>query len=67
MHESGPLTIFDFALTKTDLQQSLDLKENEKKLIQEALQRNGGNVTHAAKALGIDRLALYRRMEKYGI
>lgn len=47
--------------------QNLDLKSNEKKLILKALEKNGGNVTHAAKSLGIDRLALYRRMEKYGI
>ena len=48
-------------------EQNLDLKANEKKLILKALEKNGGNVTHAAKSLGIDRLALYRRMEKYGI
>ena len=47
--------------------QNLDLKANEIKLILKALEKNGGNVTHAAKSLGIDRLALYRRMEKYGI
>lgn len=47
--------------------QNLDLKSNEKRLILKALEKNGGNVTHAAKSLGIDRLALYRRMEKYGI
>ncbi|MGI6766365.1 MAG: sigma-54-dependent Fis family transcriptional regulator [Lentihominibacter sp.] len=32
-----------------------------------ALQRCGGNVTEAAKMLGISRRTLYRRMEKYNI
>ena len=47
--------------------QSLDLKENERKLIIKALEKHHGNITRAAKELGIDRLALYRRIEKYGI
>lgn len=32
-----------------------------------ALQRCGGNVTEAAKMLGISRRTLYRKMEKYDI
>ena len=35
--------------------------------IRAALQRSGGVVAKAARALGISRQALYRRMEKYGI
>ncbi len=46
---------------------SLNLAENEKRLIIEALDQHKGNITRAAKALGIDRLALYRRLNKYGI
>ncbi len=46
---------------------TLNLQDNEIKLINEALKKNQGNVTWAARELGIDRLALYRRMEKYGI
>ncbi len=46
---------------------TLNLQENELKLIHEALKKHQGNVTRAARELGIDRLALYRRMEKYGI
>jgi DNA-binding NtrC family response regulator len=46
---------------------NLNLQENELILIQRSLQKNKGNITRAAKELGIDRLALYRRMEKYGI
>src|SRR6202050_45088 len=50
--------------------QSLDelsLEAVESILIRKALSRAGGNVSHAAEALGLSRGALYRRMEKYGI
>jgi len=46
---------------------SMNIEENEKRLIQKALITNKGNVTRAAADLGIDRNALYRRMKKYGI
>jgi DNA-binding NtrC family response regulator len=36
-------------------------------LIRNALNRFGGNVQEAARALGLSRSALYRRLEKYGI
>lgn len=39
----------------------------ERKTIQQALQFYQGNVSHAAKALGLTRGAMYRRMEKYGL
>ena len=39
----------------------------EKAIIQTALKKHGGNVTHAAKELGLTRTSLYRRMEKYGL
>jgi DNA-binding NtrC family response regulator len=50
--------------------QSLDelsLEAVESILIRKALARAGGNVSHAAEALGLSRGALYRRMEKYGL
>lgn len=47
--------------------ETLNLQDNEIKLIQEALDKHQGNVSRAARDLGIDRLALYRRMEKYGL
>ncbi|GAB2912577.1 sigma-54-dependent transcriptional regulator [Rheinheimera gaetbuli] len=39
----------------------------EQKTIRQALQYYQGNVSHAAKALGLTRGALYRRLEKYGL
>ncbi|MEO0424290.1 MAG: sigma-54 dependent transcriptional regulator [Pseudomonadota bacterium] len=35
--------------------------------VTEALARHDGNVTHAARDLGMSRQALYRRMEKFGL
>ncbi len=45
----------------------MSLEAVESILIRKALARAGGNVSHAAEALGLSRGALYRRMEKYGI
>jgi len=47
--------------------ETLNLVENEKELIRKALLKQRGNVTRAASDLGIDRNALYRRINKYGI
>lgn len=47
--------------------QSLNIEEMEKALILKSLKKNNGNMTHAARDLGIDRQALYRRLEKYGL
>ncbi|HEY1435188.1 MAG TPA: sigma-54 dependent transcriptional regulator [Thermoanaerobaculia bacterium] len=44
----------------------LSLEEVEGLLVRKAMERFGGNVSHAAQALGISRSALYRRLEKYG-
>ncbi len=46
---------------------SLNLEDMEKTLILRSLRKNKGNMTHAARDLGIDRQALYRRLEKYGL
>lgn len=45
----------------------LNLQAHERYLVEQALSRSNGNVSKAAKMLGIDRNALYRRMKKYGI
>ncbi|WP_161890624.1 sigma-54-dependent transcriptional regulator [Pontibacter russatus] len=43
------------------------LEALEKMMVQKALVKHGGNITHAAKELGITRTALYRRIEKHGL
>ncbi len=45
----------------------MTLEEVEKVLIQKALARAGGNVTEAARGLGLSRSAMYRRLERYGL
>ncbi|MEM1176737.1 MAG: sigma-54 dependent transcriptional regulator [Acidobacteriota bacterium] len=47
--------------------EEMSLEEVEKLLINKALERHSGNVSDAARALGLSRSALYRRLEKYGI
>jgi DNA-binding NtrC family response regulator len=46
---------------------SLPLDEAERILVRTALERAGGNIHQAAKALGLSRAALYRRIERYGL
>ncbi|GAA4896995.1 sigma-54 dependent transcriptional regulator [Ferrimonas pelagia] len=46
---------------------SLDLAALEQLAIEKALHGHQGNISRAAKALGLTRAALYRRMEKYGL
>jgi len=71
MARSERIEISDLGLTANrSVGQSLDdmsLEAVEAVLIRKALTRWGGNVSHAADALGISRGALYRRMEKYGL
>ena len=43
------------------------LADLERRAIVQALDRHGGNVTHAAHELGITRASLYRRMGKHGL
>lgn len=46
---------------------SYNLDDVEKTVIRKALKKHGGNISHAAKELGLTRTSLYRRMEKYGL
>lgn len=39
----------------------------EKNTILKVIEKHNGNITHAAKELGLTRTALYRRLSKYGI
>jgi DNA-binding NtrC family response regulator len=44
-----------------------NLDEVEKILIRKVLKKYNGNITQAAKELGLTRSSLYRRLEKHGI
>jgi len=47
--------------------EDLPLEDVERLLIKKALARQDGNVSEAAKVLGLSRSALYRRLEKYAL
>ena len=47
--------------------EEMGLEEVERFLIQKALQRFQGNVSEAARFLGLSRSGLYRRLQKYGL
>ena len=47
--------------------EDMSLEDVEAFLIKKALARYGGNVSHAAEALGLSRSALYRRLQRYGL
>lgn len=44
-----------------------NLEEIERATIEQVLQKQNGNLSQAAKELGLTRGALYRRLEKYGL
>lgn len=47
--------------------ENYNLEEVEKILIRKAIAKYGGNISKAAKELGLTRTSLYRRLEKYGL
>ncbi len=68
--ESGALTADDFQFERrsdSSAGSSLNLEDNERRLVIAALEQNSGNISHAAAALGITRAALYRRIEKFDL
>lgn len=73
MSESRTLQPSDFFFSSPEKKESsrtyegLELSELEKRTINKALDKHSGNMSKAAKELGISRASLYRRMEKYGL
>ena len=71
MSENNVLQEDDFLFPDTTIRKSLfknyNLNHVEQVVIKKVLQKQGGNISHAAKELGLTRAALYRRMSKYGI
>ncbi|HEX9637571.1 MAG TPA: sigma-54 dependent transcriptional regulator [Acidobacteriota bacterium] len=47
--------------------EDMSLEQVERYLIQKAMTRHGGNVSQVAKALGLSRSALYRRLQQHGL
>jgi DNA-binding NtrC family response regulator len=74
MSEGNVLEPHDFFLSDNEefrqvevLPNNMNLEETEKMLIRKVVDKYGGNISRAAKELGLTRASLYRRMEKYGI
>ena len=63
----------DFIFSSFDARESnfptnnFRIEEAEKNLIIKAVSKHNGNLTQAAKELGLTRASLYRRLEKYGL
>jgi len=45
----------------------LTLEQAERRMIEQSLAQHDGNISQVAKALGLSRAALYRRLEKHGL
>ena len=73
MGESDTIVPDDFYFSvrdKKDEHLTLDtyhIEDAEKLLIIKAVSKYDGNLTRAAKELGLTRASLYRRLEKYGL
>lgn len=74
MSESEMLEPHDFFISQIDEEGSssanpsnMNLEETEKMLIRKVIDKHGGNISKAAKELGLTRASLYRRIEKYGL
>ncbi len=74
MSEATVLEPNDFFLSQIDENKTneidttnLNLEETEKILIRKVIDKYGGNISKAAKELGLTRASLYRRIEKYGL
>lgn len=71
LSNSDKISVDDFILKKYypafPYDDNLDISDMEKALVIRAIDKNNGNITRAAKDLGIKRNALYRRIEKYDL
>lgn len=74
MSESELLEPHDFFISQNNsannsnqLPSNMNLEETEKMLIRKVIEKHGGNISKAAKELGLTRASLYRRIEKYGL
>ena len=66
----GPVfTWDDFGLVTlaAPAEPTLDLEQREREAVQAALTQAEGNISQAAKLLGVSRAALYRKLDKHGL
>ena len=73
LSETTVLQPQDFFLSHSDSHteeisaSNLNLEDTEKMLIRKVIDKHGGNISRAAKELGLTRASLYRRIEKYSL
>ena len=71
MSDDDILSPEDFFLTQEDnqptdyLPESFNLEDVERNTIQKAIKKHSGNISKAAKELGLTRASLYRRLDKH--
>lgn len=73
LSESSILQPEDFFMNQSEEQKpafdpgDMTLEDTEKMMIRKVLDKHGGNISKAAKELGLTRASLYRRIDKYGL
>ena len=73
MSEGDILMPTDFFIYPKELKEgdvkfaNLNLEDVERTVIRKAMHKHEGNISQAARELGLTRASLYRRIEKYGI
>ncbi|MCR5709909.1 MAG: sigma-54 dependent transcriptional regulator [Bacteroidales bacterium] len=71
LSEAKTLTVKDIQIDQTARPAGITIRAandaGEEKLVREAMERTGGNITAAAKMLGVSRPTLYAKLKKYGL
>lgn len=76
MSDASTLRVEDFFMDEpvlricrkdTPPEESLRIEEQEMRIIRKALAAHNGNLSRAARELGLSRPSLYRRLKKYGL
>ena len=74
MSDGHEIKVTDFNLSSRPLAQdgiekidNLNLQDIEKLLVEKAMDKHEGNISKAARELGLTRAALYRRLEKFNL
>ena len=65
--EPGNFVFKNGAASVSPVNETLQLEDMERQLIQQAMQKHRGSITDVARELGLSRQALYRRLEKFGL